>query len=373
MRIAIDSRGATLYHGTGIGTYTNNLISEMISINNKDKFTLFCTGKFNNSFEKNNTDIVYSSGRHGSFYEKFYIPEYLKENNIDLYHIPQNGIGFNFDSSISTIVTIHDLIPYIMPETVGKGYLERFLRDMPNIIYNSKGILTVSEYSKKDILKYFSYYPEDKIFVTPLAANDNFKPIEESICKDYLKNKFNITDPYILYIGGFSSRKNAFGLIKAFNNIYKDLNVKHKLVLTGSLKDEGNKLKSFIDENNLNDKIMFTGYVPDSELPLLYSSCNAFVYPSFYEGFGLPPLEAMSCKAAVITSNISSIPEVTGDSAVLINPYNQKELESAIIRVLNNDKFRNDLKEKGYIQSQKFSWRNTAQKTLEAYETLLYK
>ena len=173
MKIAIDARSATLHQGTGIGTYTNNLISEILSLDSNDEFTLFCSGKFNEDFNKKNTNIVYSSGRHGSFYEKYYIPNVLKESNADLYHIPQNGIGFDFDTKIPTIVTIHDLIPYIMPETVGKGYLERFLRDMPNIISNSCGILTVSEYSKKDILKFFSSYPEDKIFVTPLAANNN--------------------------------------------------------------------------------------------------------------------------------------------------------------------------------------------------------
>ena len=158
MKIAIDARSANLHHGTGIGTYTENLISEMLSLNSRDEFTLFCSGKFSEKFNKKNSNIVYSSGRHGSFYEKYYIPNELSKSHVDLYHIPQNGIGFDFDTEIPTIVTIHDLIPYIMPHTVGKSYLERFLRDMPNIIAGSSGILTVSEYSKKDILKFFTSY-----------------------------------------------------------------------------------------------------------------------------------------------------------------------------------------------------------------------
>lgn len=371
MKIALDARGATLYQGTGIGTYTNNLISEMLSIGSEDEFTLFCSGKFNENFKKGNSKIIYSSGKHGGFYEKYYIPSQLKESNINLYHIPQNGIGFDFDTSMPTFVTIHDLIPYIMPETVGKKYLERFLRDMPNIISNSSGILTVSEYSKKDILKFFSLYPEDKIFVTPLAANNNFRPINKDICKAYVKDNFGITDPYILYMGGFSSRKNVLGLIKAFSYVYKDFNTPYKLLLIGSLKDEGEKLFELVKENNLSDKIIFCGYVDDAALPTLYSGASAFVYPSLYEGFGLPPLEAMSCKCPVITSNLTSIPEVTGNNAILINPYEEDELKNALVTLLNNESLQIELSEKGYIRSKDFTWKETARKTLNAYKSIL--
>ena len=370
MKIAIDARSATLHQGTGIGTYTNNLISELLSIDSNDEFDLFCSGKFNKDFNKRNADIIYSSGRHGGFYEKYYIPNLLNELHADLYHIPQNGIGFDFGTEIPTIVTIHDLIPYLMPETVGKGYLERFLRDMPNIISNSSGILTVSEYSKKDILKFFSFYPEDKIFVTPLAANDNFKPLDKNDCKSYVKNTFGVNDPYILYIGGFSLRKNALGLIKAFSKVSKDLNKSYKLLLGGPLKDEGEKLFNYVKENNLQDKVIFCGYLEDDILPVLYSGCDAFVYPSFYEGFGLPPLEAMSCKAPVITSNITSIPEVTGDNAILVNPYDITELENALVTLLNDEALKATLSEQGYLRSLEFTWKKTAQNTLEAYKHL---
>ena len=116
-----------------------------------------------------------------------------------------------------------------MPETVGPGYLKRFLRDMPNIIENSKGILTVSEYSKKDILKFFRGYPEDKVFVTPLSANYDFKPMDKKLCKEIINKRFSFDSPYILYIGGFSARKNVKGIIDAFSSVYKSLNKKYKL------------------------------------------------------------------------------------------------------------------------------------------------
>ncbi|MBE6072170.1 MAG: glycosyltransferase family 4 protein [Clostridium butyricum] len=370
MKIAIDSRGATLYHGTGIGTYTNNLLSELLSVPSVNEYILFCCGKFNSKFNTPNSNIVYSSGKHGGFYERCYIPHKLEDMKIDLYHIPQNGIGFEFTSTIPTIVTIHDLIPYLMPETVGKGYLERFLRDIPNIIQNSAGILTVSECSKKDILKYFSFYPEDKIFVTPLATNANYKPLNKLKCKQFINKKYNFEGPYILYLGGFSARKNVLGLIKAFSKIYKDLNCQYKLLIGGSLKDEGKELFKFVNDSNLEDKIIFCGYVEDEILPTIYNGCDTFVYPSYYEGFGLPPLEAMSCGVPVITSNISSIPEVTGNNAILINPHSEYELSNELVNVLNNDNIKRSLCQNGYKRSLEFNWKKTALSTLDAYNKI---
>lgn len=372
MKIAIDSRSATLYSGTGIGTYTNNLVSELLSVSSSsDEYTLFCCGEFNSKFNSINSKIIYSSGKHSSFYENYYIPETLKKNNIELYHLPQNGVGLTSSYTTPTVVTIHDLIPYMMPETVGKGYLDHFLHDMPEIVHSSTAILTVSEYSKHDILKFFNFYPEDKIYVTPLAANTNFRPLNQIRCSKYIKNKFNFNEPYILYIGGFSSRKNVLGIIQAFSKIYKDLSKPYKLLIVGSLKDEGQKLFKYVSENNLSDKIIFSGYIEDSLLPVLYNGCEAFVYPSFYEGFGLPPLEAMSCKVPVITSNITSIPEVTGDNALLINPYNNYDLMSAMVKLLNDAALKHELAAKGYKHSLNFNWHSTAVNTLNAYKKII--
>ena len=370
MKIGIDSRSVNLHSGTGIGTYTKNLISEMININKDNEFTLIWTGKIDNDFTKDNTELIYCSGRHSTFFEKDYIPNIINSKNLDLYHIPQNGIGFPFDYNINTVVTIHDLIPYTMPETVGAGYLKRFLKDMPNIIENSKGIITVSEYSKKDILKFFSGYPEDKIFVTPLSTNSEFVPMNKDECRKKIQNEFNFNEPYILYIGGFSKRKNVHGLINAFSRVKNSLSKKYKLVLVGSLKDEGLNLKKYVESLNLENDVVFTGFSEDKDLPIFYNGADLFVYPSYYEGFGLPPLEAMSCKTPVITSNTTSIPEVTKNAAFLINPSLEEDLSNAIFNVLENDNLKNSLIEKGYKRSLEFSWKQTAENTLNAYKNI---
>ena len=367
MKISMDARGVNLFNGTGIGTYTENLLKELLNIDNKNEYSLFWAGSNYENYKKDNTKIILTSKRHSAFYENHYFPKYTKSNNIDIHHIPQNGMGLYDGYFTKSIVTIHDLIPYILPETTGRGYLERFISNMPNILDKAKGILTVSEYSKRDILKFFNHLPSDKIFVTPLAANSNFKPLDKNYCKTLIKNKYNFSSPYILYIGGFSSRKNAKDLITSFNNIFRDLNEPHTLLLGGSIKDEGLKLVEYTKTLSFKNNIVFTGFIEDDLLPTLYNGAELFAYPSLYEGFGLPPLEAMSCMTPVITTNVTSIPEVTKDSCILIDPNNISALENMLLTLLNNKTLREELAKKGYERSKDFSWKKTAEKTLEVY------
>lgn len=370
MKFSIDARGINLYKGSGIGTYTENLLRELLNIDTKNNYSIFWTGENYENYKKDNSKIIFTSRKHGTFYENYYYPNYIEENNIDMHHIPQNGIGLNELYTSPLVVTIHDLIPYILPETVGRGYLQRFLRDMPLIVNNSKIILTVSEYSKRDIIKFFPFVNEEKIFVTPLAANKSYKPLNKSTCIEYIKNKYSIDSPFLLYIGGFSTRKNVKELIIAFSKIQKSLKKDYKLVLCGSIRDEGIKLQELCKELLIDDKIIFTGFIPDDDLPIFYNAAELFVYPSLYEGFGLPPLEAMSCSTPVITSNLTSIPEVTNNCAVLINPLYNDELSLSIIDLLNSDSLLQEYGQKGYNNSLKFTWKNTAISTLKAYESV---
>ena len=188
---------------------------------------------------------------------------------------------------------------------------------------------------------------------------------------NYIKNKYNIYSPFLLYIGGFSTRKNVREIILYFKKIYKSLNKDYKLVLCGSVRDEGAKLQELCKELFIDDKIIFTGFIPDDDLPYFYNASELFIYPSLYEGFGLPPLEAMSCATPVIASNLTSIPEVTENNAVLINPNNTDELASAILYLLNSPDLLLKYGQMGYKHSLNFNWQNTATSTLKAYESIL--
>lgn len=369
MKIAIDARGINLYKGTGIGTYTQNVLRNILDMNTSSFFNIYWCGEDYKSYEQENTKIILTSKKHRRFFEYNYFPVNINMDSMDIYHIPQNGIGMNPNISCKKVCTIHDLIPYTLPETVGNGYLKNFLKAMPEIVEVSDGIITVSEYSKKDILKFFPYLCPDKIFVTPLAADQIFKPLSKEHCLLKVKEKYSISKPFILYIGGFSPRKNVEKLINAFSNSTSQLKEEHELIIVGSLKDEGERLYKKVEEMQI-PNIKFIGFVEDSMLPVLYNACRAFIYPSLYEGFGLPPLEAMSCGTPVITSNSTSIPEVVQDAGILINPHSEQEITKAIITLLNTKELRDELISRGLKRSKEFSWKVTAEKTYEAYEKI---
>lgn len=367
MRIAIDARGINWYRGTGIGTYTDKTLRYLLKMDKGNYYHIYWSGDNYEEFEGENSKILMASKKHHRFFEQNYFPQNVINENIDIYHIPQNGVGISDNMTCKKIATIHDLIPYIMPETVGKGYLLKFLKEVPKVIELCDAIITVSEWSKQDILKFFPI-DKDKVFVTPLAAEDKYRPLDKNYCRELMTEQYNIKGPFILYIGGFSPRKNVKSLISAFSKIYKDLGEDYSLVIVGATKDQAQYLSELSNNLELASKIIFTGYAPEEHLPLLYNACDVFVYPSLYEGFGLPPLEAMSCGTPVITSNLTSIPEVVGDAGILINPYNEEDLMEAIKKMLTDEDLRHFYSERGLKRSESFNWRKTAELTLDVYK-----
>ncbi len=371
MKIGIDGRAAKWYRGTGIGTYTYQLINSLNKIDNINSYLLFMsencasTIKFNNNFNINNINEQVKN----SFWDEVNIPNILYDKDIQLYHVPQNGVGLPSEKNCKFVITLHDVIPYRMPETVSDRYLKIFSEEIPDIISLCDGIITVSEFSKMDIMKSFGI-PSDKIFVTHLASEDIYKPMDKNICKNYLNKFYSINTKFILYVGGFSPRKNIVGLLDAFSKVskqIKDLN----LIIIGQHGLSYELYKNRAAKLNISDKVLFPGFIPVEHMPIFYNASELFVYPSFYEGFGLPPVEAMACGIPVIASNITSLPEVLGDSALLVNPNDIDCLSQSMYNVLTDNKLKSSLVKKGLLRASSFSWNKTAEDTLDSYNKII--
>lgn len=371
MRIGLDGRASKWYRGTGIGNYTYQLISNLSKEDKHNDYIIFMPEDSDLEFKpvRNFNIKNISSSKRDNFWDEVNIPNILGDNEVDIYHVPQNGIGLPNKKICPFVITLHDVIPLKMPETVGENYLRIFNEEIPEIVKKCDGIITVSNYSKKDIAETLSF-PEDKIYVTYLSNEKIYKRENSEYSKILMRNHYGIEGDYILYVGGFSPRKNILGLIRAYSYLVQKYNIKEKLVIAGK---KGKSYEMYRDEAaklRVENKVLFPGFIELNHMPYLYSASELFVYPSFYEGFGLPPIEAMACMVPVITSNVTSIPEIAGDAAILVDPYDTDKLAEEMRRVLCDDSLRKKLILRGLSKVSKLSFRKTARETLEIYKKI---
>lgn len=270
----------------------------------------------------------------------FYHIDTEKVEGFDIYHSPFHPIPpeINNVTQIKKLITIHDLIPKIHPEYFGAWHhknTDRVLQSIQNDTYVS----CVSESTKNDLKHFKPFLSEEQISVIPLAADKNlFYPVEDEGTILRVKKKYNlpIDEQYILSVSTVEPRKNLFRVLEAFKQLVKESKLNLSLVLVGS---KGWKMADFYNQiakdNSLKGRVFLTGFVDDIDLAPLYSGASVFVYPSLYEGFGLPVLEAMQCGVPVVTSSVSSLPEVCGDVGILVDPLNVNEIAVAIYQLLN--------------------------------------
>jgi glycosyltransferase involved in cell wall biosynthesis len=235
-------------------------------------------------------------------------------------------------------------------------------------VRNADHIVTLSEFSKRDISKRYAIPPE-KITVTYCGPDENFAPVDRSHAREELARKYKIDDPFLLYVGRIQARKNLIRLAEAVA-VLKKRGAPHKLVIVGKQDFQAEHLVAKIDELGLKNDVIFTGYVPTEDLPKFYSAAEAFIFPSIFEGFGLPVIEAMACGAAVVTSYGSSLEEVAGDAALLADPHSTESLTAAIDRVLRDEAFRDELRRRGIERAKRFSYRDAAAQTIQLYMEL---
>jgi len=242
---------------------------------------------------------------------------------------------------------------------------------MPIMARRASLIIAPSEWTRQEIVEQLRVRPE-KIRVVYEAARKGMTPLPRLLCQSVL-DKYRVRSPYLLYVGTIEPRKNLLTLIRAYDELLRTTTRRPQLALCGGrgwLCDEVFKL---VEDLKLQDQIQFTGYVDDADLPALYSAAEAFVYPSFYEGFGLPPLEAMACGAPVITSDVSSLPEVVGKAGLTHAPDDARALTEAMAKLLGDETMREHFRRSGLKQAADFSWERAARETQSVYNELLRK
>ncbi len=369
MRVGIDFHSAER-EGTGNCTYIRNLVEALLKIDRENEYFLYITDE-NYSYYEKFKQIENVHLRLIRFKNPFIrilllgIKTFIEK--IDVLHVQYIAPPFHRGN---LIVTIHDVSFLHFPECFRK--FERFRQRIliPLNIKKADKILTGSESSRQDIVKYYNL-SDGKVEVTYYGINLVFKTLENLGKKRKILKDYGIFDKYIFFVGRIDARKNVLGLIKAFILLKQTKEISHQLVIVGKEDFLPKQIREEIKISQYREDIIFTGYLQENYLPLFYNLADVFVYPSLYEGFGFPCLEAMSCGCPVVSSNISSIPEIVNGAGLLIDPLDTEELAVAIYRVISNPKLKEELKEKGLKQAKQFSWDNTAQKTLEVYKKVI--
>jgi len=301
----------------------------------------------------------------------FIIPWYARRLDLDIIHDPIGVAPFLFGAGrAKTIITVHDVLPWSYPGTSALLNIIIYRLWLPRMIRDVRAVITASDQSRADILRFLPVSP-DRLHVLSYGIAACFHPLPPSDVGHYLAQRFGIISPYILCVGGMAPRKNIARLLEAFFTLEGEFPLL-RLVLVGRTSGKKKQGGSMFMGGKMSDRILRTGPVSDSDLALLYNGCNLFVFPSLYEGFGLPPLEAMACGAPVVCSNASSLPEVVGDAALLVNPLETQALADAIRKVLANVGLRAEMRAKGLLQAQKFSWKRNAEQTMEIYRKVVY-
>ncbi len=372
MRIALDAIPLVAAK-TGIGHYTDALAEWLARVHTDHQYELI--SPFDFEFDPCHGTPANLSKKYipvRSIFRKWWLiglPSFLQISPVDLFH------GTNYCVPVfapcPTIVTVHDMSLLAQSGTHESENVRRGKRRLPIMIRRAKMIIAPSEWTKQEIIRHLGTKPE-KIRVIPEAARDKMKPLlpEEQTAVLY---KHGIRSPYLLFVGTIEPRKNLVTLVRAYHELLRETPHQPQLVMCGGrgwLEDDVFRL---VEELKLQDQVRFTGYVDDADLPALYSGAEAFVYPSIYEGFGLPPLEAMACGTPVITSNVSSLPEVVGEAGLLHDPQDHRALTRHFVTLLGDRAASDKLQRAGLTQASLFSWERAARETQSLYDEVFEK
>ncbi|WKZ60984.1 MAG: glycosyltransferase family 1 protein [Cyclobacteriaceae bacterium] len=376
MKIGIEVQRLFRKERFGIETSALELIHELYKLNTKHTLVVLTKKGANHNLFKGCEEFNFRQvgGKLFIDFEQIFLPIAARNEKLDILHCTGNTTPIY--CPVPIVQTLHDIIfmdPIPKTDSLYQrfgNYYRRFI--VPIVSKKSKAIITVSQHEKNRIIERLKI-PENRIHVIHNGINSRFKKNDDKRILESFTKKYNLPERYILFIGNSSHRKNPERVLKAYVKYYSKKKADAlALVTPGLSRNYVNEYLKIINEEHAQNHIYTPGYVDSDDLPLLYSCSTLFLFPSLSEGFGMPVLEAMACGVPVITSNLSSIPEIAGNAAKLIDPYNTEAITSAIEDLLENPTLMYSLGERGIQQAEKFRWAKVAEKTMEIYEQVYF-
>lgn len=364
MRIAVDANPMFLTR-SGIGHYTYHLVKQLTRIDHENEYFFYNTATRQRRLE----DLKLSENAHVVCFPRPLSPWRAKRDRIDVYH----GTSYRLwaHGKRGSVVTIHDLALTRFPEFSKKLFGERWsIHKTRRTLMRARRIIAVSQHTARDLKDLYGVSPE-KIRVVYNGLGEEFFTKPDPNCIQSARARYGVKAvDYILYVGGSDPRKNLDRLLEAFSILVRKMGPITLLVAGGMGRRDG-EIRQKISRLGLEKDVVLTGHLPAQDLHPLYCGARLFIYPSLYEGFGIPVLEAMACGVPVIASNTSSIPEVAGDAAYLIDPYDMEDMAQAMEKVLEDHDLAASLRAKGQERAKAFSWEKSARQTLEVYQECL--
>ncbi len=363
MLCAIDTSGLRVSNA-GISEYTRSLIR---ALNENITELQLAEVQYHPLFGRETGLRVIDTVLREAVWTNVNLPFIARSKKADIIHSP--SFHFPLYSLTPAVITIHDLYAFREPDHLNSWHRNTTVFYVKQAVKLRKHIIVVSQFVKDELLYFFHDLKPELVHVVYSGIGLNRYRIQSEGRLEQLRLKFALKNRYILSVSTIEPRKNFRNLILAFFKIHKETD--HDLVIVGKYGWKNKELTGLIDQYGLQDRVKFTGFVSDEELNLLYSYADCFVFPSLYEGFGFTVLEAMNCGCPVVTSNVSSIPEVAGDAALLVNPLDTEDIAQGILKVVNTVLLRAELIEKGYSRAKKFSWKSSALETFKIYQKVI--